>query len=350
MADFYGDNPQGRYPFLQLGTDRKPVVTWTLLGTNVLLWGALQGAGGSQRGDVLLEFGAMFAPYIANGEYWRLFTAIFLHAGFQHLLLNGLGLLIFGRLVERIYGHFRFAFIYLVAGLTGSVASLLVNALMSREAIGVGASGAIFGIVGALAAYFLARRDVLGDVAKQNLIGLAVIAGINIFYGLRVPNIDNAAHIGGLAGGFAFGLVLAPKFAHQSAHDTMGLAYRLVDVNTLVRKWWVFPVAFGVIVAGTLLATGVLENSDTVQAQTHAARAESLLQQRSYAEALAEANEAIRLDPTSGYGYLARGRVFVELGAFDDALSDLGAAVGLEMDPESRQEAMSLLVAVDGLR
>ena len=81
--------------------EMRPVVTWTLLAVNLVLWLAMEAAGGSGNPDVLLDFGATHAPYVSAGEYWRLLTSIFLHAGLMHLLFNSIGLLMFGRIVER---------------------------------------------------------------------------------------------------------------------------------------------------------------------------------------------------------------------------------------------------------
>ena len=152
------------------GLTRRPLVTWALLAVNVVVWIAATRAGGSEDRQVLLDFGAMFGPLIADGQYWRLFTAMFLHVGLVHLAFNGFGLAIFGSLVEGAYGHARFALIYLVSGLTGSVASYLVNSI----AVGAGASGAIFGVLAALAAYFAAQRKVFGETAKRSMIGILI--------------------------------------------------------------------------------------------------------------------------------------------------------------------------------
>ena len=121
VAGFYQQGPKVPGGF---GPDKsgRPVVTWALLAVNILVWIATEIAGGSEDTQVLLDFGAMFGPTIANGEYWRLFTAMFLHVGLMHLLFNGLALLIFGQVVERTYGHLQFVIIYVLAGLAGSVA------------------------------------------------------------------------------------------------------------------------------------------------------------------------------------------------------------------------------------
>ncbi len=102
-----GYRPQPRLPW---GNER-PVITWALLALNILVFIAATAAGGTDNPEVLLDFGALFGPLIADGEYWRLFTAMFLHIGIAHLAFNGFALFIFGGLVERLYGHVRFILI-----------------------------------------------------------------------------------------------------------------------------------------------------------------------------------------------------------------------------------------------
>lgn len=212
---------------------------------------------------MLLQFGAMFGPLIASGEYWRLFTAMFLHVGLLHLAFNGFGLLIFGRMVEGIFGPVRFAIIYVLAGLFGSVASYLLNSI----AIGAGASGAIFGVLGALAAFFLARRKELGEAGRQNLMGLLVIAAINLVFGFSQQGIDNWAHMGGMVAGFALGMTLAPNY--RLVDDVFGMGGRVVNVNAMARSFWVVPVAVALLFGATLLG-----NSRMPDARSHIESAE----------------------------------------------------------------------------
>ena len=341
MASDFFDGPSEGQPGLPLpGTQRKPVLTWTLIGINVLVWVAMEAAGGSEDPGVLLDFGAMFGPLIASGEYWRLFTAMFLHVGGLHLLFNGIGLLIFGQLVERVYGPVRFILIYILAGLSGSVSSYLFNSV----AIGAGASGAIFGVLGALAAFFIARRDLPGQMRRQNLTSLLVIAGINLFYGLTTPGIDNWAHMGGFVAGIAIGLVYAPQY--KVLADSFGTVGR-VDTNPAIRRWWVVPATGAVLLAGTWLGTSTLPDNPASRVHT----AERYLQQESYAEALDEVSQAIRLDPSYGQAYYMRGRILAELGEIQGARLEVTRAIRMGgLDAQTRQEAIALLVALGSRR
>ena len=156
----------------------------------------------------MVPWGAVFGPSIAiDHEYWRLVTAMFLHFGAMHLVLNMWCLIGNGPMIERFFGHRTFAAIYLLSGLGGSIASLWAHPL----AICAGASGAIFGILGALLGFALARR---GDIPAESLGPLHSGAGAfvlyNLLFGMLDPRIDTAAHLGGLATGFVAGLLLAP--------------------------------------------------------------------------------------------------------------------------------------------
>ena len=287
MRGYYSSRGMGMGGSLP-GSNRKPVLTYALIAVNVLIWLAMEfegrSRGGSENPEVLLQFGAMFGPLIAAGEYWRLFTAMFLHVGVLHLAFNGFGLFIFGRMVEGIYGPIRFAIIYVLAGLFGSVASYLLNSI----AIGAGASGAIFGVLGALAAFFLARREELGEAGRQNLMGLLVIAGINLVFGFSQPGIDNWAHMGGLAAGFALGMTLAPNY--RLVNDVFGMGGRFVDVNTIARSFWVVPVAVALLFGATLLG-----NSRMPDAQSHIDKAEQHFQEGDVEASLSELRAALEV-------------------------------------------------------
>ncbi|HVF52896.1 MAG TPA: rhomboid family intramembrane serine protease [Actinomycetota bacterium] len=146
---------------------------------------------------------AAFAPAIQNGEYYRLITAMFLHSPsfILHILFNMYILYAYGQNVEQAFGTLRFIVMYLVAGFMGSVASY---AFGSCNAASVGASGAIFGVVGILVIYAYNRRT--SAIMSQYLRGIMIFIGINMVISFGLPNIDYLAHIGGLLAGMALGL------------------------------------------------------------------------------------------------------------------------------------------------
>lgn len=154
-------------------------------------------------GRALTDAGANYGPAVwQGGEYYRLVTSMFLHGGIVHLLLNGWALYQLGSMVEIWMGSGRMLLIYFVGGIAGSIASTFWT-----QSLSVGASGAIFALLGALIAFLLRRREFLNAQAKGLLSQLVGWAVINVFFGFSVPGIDNAAHLGGCAGGFLLGLV-----------------------------------------------------------------------------------------------------------------------------------------------
>lgn len=195
-------------------SDRLPVTT-SLIAANVAVYlgvSALAATAGvpwnvalvNQLGMVL-EGGALVPALVAQGEAWRLFTSIFLHSGLIHLAFNMVALYFLGSFAEAAFGRWRFFALYVLSGLSGGVAYLYFGAF-DRPA--VGASGAIFGLLGSILGYALRR----GTFSWQNPLirQLLILLALNVYLGLSVANISNTAHMGGLAGGFVFGWLIAP--------------------------------------------------------------------------------------------------------------------------------------------
>ncbi len=180
-ADFFG---QGR-----------PIVTYSLIAINALVFLAMTLAGGSTDTEILLNFGAKETFLIKSGEYWRLITPMFLHIGLTHFLFNNLAIYFLGRVTERIFGSIRFLTIYLGAGIAGNIVSMI----LSPESIAAGASGAVYGLFGALLYFGLIYPKLFFSTVGRDII---VILAINIIFGFTMPNIDFFAHFGGLFAGF----------------------------------------------------------------------------------------------------------------------------------------------------
>ncbi|CAN5786090.1 MAG: rhomboid family intramembrane serine protease [Rubrobacter sp.] len=158
----------------------------------------------TQPHEVLAQ-GALLPAAVAGGEVWLLLTSMFLHSGFIHLALNMLSLYFLGSFVEQAFGRSRFLALYLCSGLAGGIAYLYFGAF---DEPAVGASGAIFGLLGGVLGYSLRN----GTFSWQNPLirQLLILTALNLYFGFSVPNISNTAHIGGLVGGAAFGWLTAP--------------------------------------------------------------------------------------------------------------------------------------------
>lgn len=188
--------------------------------------------------DVQLRWGANFGPATQDGEWWRLGTAMFLHFGVVHLLLNSLSLWEAGQLVERMYGRWRFTGIYLIAGLFGNLLSLVVQ---GNEAVSGGASGAIFGVYGAALVYLWRERAAISPREFKWLFGGGcVFSVITIALGFVIPGIDNAAHIGGLVAGILVSIVLSLSMTARKMPITQrGLAAILFVVAGVSLAYYI---------------------------------------------------------------------------------------------------------------
>ena len=178
-------------------------------------------AGGSENPLVLIRFGAKFHPLIAAGQYWRLITANFIHIGIIHLAFNSWALYLFGLQVERRFGRSRFLVLYLFSGVGGTVLSYV-----GSQSLSAGASGAIFGLMGAIIVYFITYRDAFGHQGRRQLSSLLLITGYNLIWGFMSTSIDNLGHIGGLLVGLALGWAFCPRYKIASGGEW---GVRLVD-------------------------------------------------------------------------------------------------------------------------
>jgi rhomboid protease GluP len=172
-----------------LRPEQKTLGVYVLIAINVIVWLLLQ-----INPDQMLTAGVLLPEGIRAGEYWRLLTPVFMHYEAAHIGFNMVTLYAFGRLAERIFGTARFALVYLLAGLSGSLLSFALNDNPS-----LGASGAIFGLFGALLAFGQLNRRVFSMTIGPSVYGLLIV---NLILGFMMPNIDYWGHIGGLIGGY----------------------------------------------------------------------------------------------------------------------------------------------------
>ncbi len=183
---------------------RSPV-TIALIAANVAMfaWLWLHGADPmNPSGEDLARYGSDSGVFVANGEWWRLVTSMFLHGGAIHLAVNMWSLWALGPTVEAMYGRAAMFVVYMLAGLAGSIASCLWHPLGTS----VGASGAIFGLLGAIIAFFVAhRRSMPPGEFSSVMKRIGVVLAINLYLGFSIARVDNSAHLGGLLAGFVSG-------------------------------------------------------------------------------------------------------------------------------------------------
>jgi rhomboid protease GluP len=317
MGEATGPQPQRVAVRLPL---YRPVVTWALLAIIVVVFLVETMLGGSTDVDVLIQMGAKYTPLIAAGEYWRLFTSMFLHVGVMHLAFNGYALFIIGIELERLVGPGRFLSIYLLSGLFGSLASYALS-----DSLAAGASGAIFGIIGAQAAFFLVHRERLGSWGTRRLGSIALVLVINLVWGFSQPGrIDNLAHVGGLLAGVALGWALSPRYELDSVR------MKVVDRNQLGRYWPALGLAVLLLLGGTALVTAGYRDSP----RSHLYRGQQAIEEEQWDEAAAELEQAISQDPS-----LADASVYFNLGLARNYLEQPQEAIAayqkaLELDPD----------------
>jgi membrane associated rhomboid family serine protease len=208
------------------------LVTTALIALNVLVYFAelAQGASLTPQSGSIFTKGVLFGPLVANGDWWRLITAAFLHGSPLHLGMNMLALYWFGAPLEQALGRWRFLLLYLVSGLAGSAGALIAN----PTGLTVGASGAIFGMLGAALVFERQGHYVFGGQA----LGLIVL---NLVFTFAIPNISVGGHIGGLAGGIVGGLILT-RFGRGRVYGNLDVAgvigLALIGVVSVGLAYW----------------------------------------------------------------------------------------------------------------
>lgn len=230
LAEEERDRLAGKAPFLAWLEDQAAPASYVLLGIVVGLYviaglatlgppgavlGRPPGEAAAAVADALLypsyialiQLGATFGPLVEQGEYWRLMAANYLHANWIHILVGAASIAAMAPTLEKIFGTPKFLAIWTIAGAAGAVASVAVN----RDAVGVGASGALFGLVGAMLALGARFRGAIPAHQIRALRHVALLLlGFNLVLGMTLPRVDNVAHLGGLVGGFAVAFVLGP--------------------------------------------------------------------------------------------------------------------------------------------
>jgi len=318
-------------------------VTRALIGVMVAVYVVNVALGGDPMWGTgpLGEAGGQYAPAVWAGEWWRLFTAIFLHGGLLHLFVNGFSLYSLGVLVEPNLGPGRYLVLFFGSGL----AAALATQAFVTDVPSVGASGAVFGVAGLVLADELARRRQYREIARAGgprlrpAWSIIPALALNLGLGAAVPVINNYAHVGGLVAGYLLGVAwINATLRHRSR---AGLALAALAVLTATLAWEGFQPAFTGEAAyreGFEAARAgdweraherlsrAIEQSGGRRADYLAERALVLAEQRRIDESVADANRALAIDPRNGLALHVRGRVFQAIGLSAAGLADLRAA------------------------
>ena len=224
---------------------RRPYVTYTLLAINVLIF-ILQSAGEALFGsDLVASMGMKDNDLILQGEFWRLFTPMFLHGSILHLGFNMYALYIFGPGLERYYRPGRFLLLFFLGGFAGNVFSFIFSASNS-----LGSSTAIFSLLAAEGVFLYLNQKIFGGVARRALNNLIMIAVVNLIIGLS-PGIDNWGHMGGLLGGAIFAFLGGPILKVEGITPNL----RVVDTresSDVIRAALLDILFFGSLAVGTI--------------------------------------------------------------------------------------------------
>lgn len=185
------------------------VCTVALIVVNVAVFMIMTMFGDTEDAVFMLQHGAMYEPFvIQQHEYYRIITCLFLHFGIEHLLNNMVMLGALGWNLELEIGKVRFLVIYFVSGIAGNILSLFYDLSTENPAVSAGASGAIFGLMGALLYVVILNRGRLGRLSGR---GMLIMVALSLYFGFASSGVDNFAHIGGLVSGFILAIILYRK-------------------------------------------------------------------------------------------------------------------------------------------
>ena len=292
-------------------------LTQVLLGANVMVFIAMVLASGPSldfTGEVTVHFGANYGPLTLSGQWWRLLTYMFLHGGLMHIAFNMWCLWDLGALCESLYGRWTYASIYFITGIAGGLASVGWNPVV----LTVGASGAIFGLAGALiSSFYLGEFSVPRVAIQGTLRSLLFFVGFNVLFGTFVPGIDNACHAGGLVSGLIVGALIA-RLAPQ--HDK---PMRRVGV-----------VLFMVLIVGGS-AAGIYRWRDSGIHYSLRANAG-----RNVDRMIGELQKKVQQSPQDASAHYNLAHAYLATGQFPDGVNELKRVIDLQ--PENSRARMEL--------
>lgn len=280
----------------------KPFFTYLLIAINLFMFFLIEMNGGSTHIPTLIEYGAKYNPAMIAGEWWRAISSMFLHIGLLHLFMNMLALYYLGFLLERMYGSKRFLVIYFLSGIGGSLTSFALSTSVSA-----GASGALFGMFGALLYFGVNYKKLFFQTMGRNIIFVLVL---NLFIGILIPNIDMGAHLGGLIAGFLASAIVSLPYKKN---------YKASFVSLIVYSIFIF----GLIVYGI--------EANEANPQYLLMQTEESIKQADYEAAIDYATRGLEMpNDVEAKLLFQRAYAHIELKEYDDAQKDLEASIEKE--------------------
>jgi rhomboid protease GluP len=305
--------------------------------------------------DVSIHFGANFGLRTLSGDWWRLFTYMFLHGSLMHIAFNMWCLWDLGRLCESLYGRWTFAAIYLITGVAGGLASVAWN----PQVLSVGASGAIFGLAGALAASFYLGEFSIPKVAIQGTLrSLLFFIGFNVIFGAMIPGIDNACHGGGLVSGVILGALIARMAPQHDSPRRVGVlivvALAVVVTAFGVQHWRGSEIHFrSAIVAQKSVDRMIAELQKKVKqspqdASAHYALAHEYFTSRQIPEGIGELKRVLELQPQNANVRMELGAAYLSEGQAKEAQEEFTKFVAQEPNQVDGHAGLAMALADQG--
>lgn len=335
-------------------------LTQVIFGANVAVFLAMALASGSIidfAGLDLRPWGANFGPLTLSGQSWRLLTYMFVHGGILHIAFNMWCLWDIGALCESLYGRWTYAAIYVMCGVGGGVASVAWN----PRVLSVGASGAIFGLAGALIASFYLGEFSLPNIAiKGTLRSLLFFAGFNIFFGTMMSGVDNACHFGGLGIGLVLGALIAKGAPQQDALRRLIVlalgALVVVGAAFGVEQWRGGPMRMGMAfqaLAENSPDRAISQLQSIVRKQPNSAQAhftlgQAYLGQRELPQAEVEFKRVIELQPQNVSARYDLGIVYLTEKRPEDAKNAFGQILAQNANSADGHVGMGLALSDEG--
>ena len=334
-------------------------LTHMLFGACIAVYLAMAIANGSptdMSGQIMHHFGANYGPDTLSGQWWRLVTYMFLHGGVMHIFFNMWCLWDLGRLCESLYGRWTYAAIYFLTGIAGGLASVGWNPLV----LSVGASGAVFGLAGALiASFYLGEFSIPRFAISGTLRSLVIFAVFNLVIGQFFGGVDNACHIGGLVSGLILGALIA-KLAPQVDDPVRRIGVisavaALVLVSGLgVRQWRGAPMRLA------REYQNLQEKGDTIgrfrmivrlkpdSVPAHFGLAAAYFEKQQFAQAEAEYKKVLELQPGYSPAKFQLGLTYLNERRYPEARATFGDLLGQDETKAQAHYGLGLVSEDEG--